>query len=68
MEEKDDDRKIEDAEARPAVPQEVPEQTYWPVMAAAGVLFFFFGLLTTLIVTGIGIVFMAISFAGWIQN
>ncbi len=50
----------------PAVPQKLPASTYWPIILALGVIFFFWGFVTSLILTGIGFVTIGIALAGWI--
>lgn len=49
-------------------PVNLPELTFWPFMLAWGVLFFFWGLITSLIITGVGVVLMAVSVTGWVQE
>ena len=53
-------------ELSPAVPQKLPSSTYWPIILALGVIFFFWGFVTSLIITGVGFAAMGISLAGWI--
>lgn len=50
----------------PADPQEIPESTYWPVTLAFGVLFIFWGLITSLVITGVGLLLSGVAIAGWI--
>ncbi len=57
-----------DYEPQPSVPQEIPEQTWWPVMTALGLFFFFLGIVTTWIISIVGAVILGISFAGWIGD
>ena len=49
-------------------PEKIPELTFWPFMLAFGVLFFFWGLITSLIITGVGVVIIIIAISGWIQD
>jgi len=51
-----------------SAPEEMPDLTFWPFMLAFGVLFFFWGMITSLIITGIGILIIIVSVAGWIQD
>ena len=50
----------------PADPQEMPEPTYWPVALAFGVLFIFWGLISSMYISGVGLIISAIAIAGWI--
>jgi hypothetical protein len=50
----------------PADPQKMPEPTYWPVALAFGVLFIFWGLISTFYITGVGLIISAVATAGWI--
>ena len=50
----------------PADPQEMPVPTYWPVVLAFGVLFVFWGLITSFYITGVGLIISAVAIAGWI--
>ena len=50
----------------PADPQNMPEPTWWPVALAFGVLFIFWGLISTLYITGVGLIVTAVAIAGWI--
>ncbi len=52
--------------SQPAEPAEIPESTYWPFALAFGVTFLFLGFLTSLIVSGVGLLCMIIAIAGWI--
>lgn len=47
-------------------PEHVPRPTYWPAVLAFGVTFMFWGLISTLIISAIGLVIFAIGLAGWI--
>ena len=50
----------------PADPQKIPEPTYWPVTLAFGTLFIFWGLITTLIISCVGLLLAGVAIAGWI--
>lgn len=47
-------------------PEHVPRPTYWPAVLAFGLTFAFWGLITTPIITVVGLVVFAIGLAGWI--
>lgn len=49
-------------------PLKLPKLTFWPFMMAWGVLFFFWGLITSLIITGVGVILIAVSVTGWVQE
>jgi hypothetical protein len=55
-------------ELNPAVPEKLPDSTFWPITLAFGVVFLFWGLITNLILTGVGLVAIGFSVAGWIGN
>jgi hypothetical protein len=52
----------------PAEPQEMPEPTFWPIIAALGVIFIFWGVVASPIISFIGMIVFGISIAGWIQD
>jgi hypothetical protein len=52
----------------PAKPEKIPAFTFWPIVLAVGIVFVFWGLITSLIISGVGLVFMAIALLGWIQE
>ncbi len=47
-------------------PEIIPESTYWPVVLAFGTTLLLWGFLTSLILSGVGVLFMGVSLAGWI--
>jgi len=53
------------AEPKPA---EIPQPTYWPVVMSVGITFIFWGIVTSLIVSGVGIILFGIALAGWIGD
>ncbi len=53
-------------ESTPAKPEKLPEPTFWPITLAVGVVFLFWGLITSLIISGLGLVVVGIAIAGWI--
>ncbi|MHB8647584.1 MAG: hypothetical protein ACYDAR_17525 [Thermomicrobiales bacterium] len=44
----------------------LPRPTYWPVVLAAGVMFLAWGIVTTLAITVIGLLLLALGLGGWI--
>jgi len=49
-----------------AKPEKLPEPTFWPITLSVGVVFFFWGFVTSLIISGLGLVVLGIALAGWI--
>jgi hypothetical protein len=49
-------------------PKEIPRPTYWPIVMSVAITFIFWGIVTSLIITGVGIVLFAVSLAGWIGD
>ncbi len=56
----------EDYPLNPAVPEDIPKPTFWPIMLAFGVLFLFWGFVTSFILSVVGIAGIGISISGWI--
>ncbi len=52
----------------PADPQEIPRPTLWPIVLAFGIIFSFWGILTSLIITAVGTGISVIALAGWIEE
>ena len=52
----------------PADPQEIPKPTFWPITLGFGVLFIFWGLVTSLYISGVGLLISAFAIAGWIND
>jgi hypothetical protein len=52
----------------PAEPQEIPRPTLWPIVLAFGIIFSFWGLLTSLIITAVGAGVSVIALTGWIEE
>jgi hypothetical protein len=46
----------------------LPAPTYWPAVLALGITFLAWGLLTSLIISGVGLVLFALALAGWIGD
>ena len=51
-----------------ASPSKLPQPTYWPFFMALGVVCMFWGILTTWIISGIGLVIFCTALAGWITD
>jgi hypothetical protein len=49
-----------------AKPEHIPRPTPWPAAMALGITFFAWGLVTSPVVLGMGLVLFIISLAGWI--
>lgn len=50
-----------------AQPENLPHPTYWPITLAMGVTFFFWGFVTSIIISLVGIVVITIAMIGWIS-
>ena len=50
-----------------ARPECLPKPTYWPFFLAVGLAFVFWGLLTTWVILGAGVLIFAVALAGWIN-
>ena len=55
-------------ELSPSEPQEMPRPTLWPIALAFGIIFSFWGILTSLIITAVGAGISVIALAGWIEE
>ena len=59
-------------ESRPAWPRlehvELPQPTYWPAVMAFGIALLAWGFVTTLFISGVGLVLFALALAGWIGD
>lgn len=51
-----------------AMPEEMPEPTYWPFMLAVSLMFLVWGLLTYWAISAAGAIGMAVSLRGWIKD
>lgn len=49
-------------------PEHIPLPTYWPVVMAAGITFLAFGVVTSLIISGVGVFLFIIALVGWIGD
>ena len=52
----------------PSVPQRIPKPTYWPVFLAFSVVLFFWGFITSIIISGVGLLLIGVSTYGWIME
>ena len=50
-----------------ALPEELPEPTYWPFYLAMGIMFLAWGLLTMWEFSLLGLILIIISLVGWIN-
>jgi hypothetical protein len=44
----------------------LPQPTYWPVVLALGITFIAWGIVTSLLISIVGLVLFALAIAGWI--
>jgi len=44
----------------------LPQPTYWPAVLALGITFLAWGIVTSLVISGVGLVLFALALAGWI--
>lgn len=51
--------------SRPA-PEKIPKPTYWPGVVALGLVFTFLGLLTSPLVSAVGVGLLALGLGNWI--
>jgi len=49
-------------------PEKTPEPGVWPVTLALAITFLVWGLVTSLIITGVGIGLFTVAMAGWIRD
>jgi hypothetical protein len=49
-------------------PEKTPEPTYWPAVAALGLMFFAWGIIANLWVLSFGAILFIIAIAGWIGD
>jgi hypothetical protein len=49
-------------------PAKLPEPCIWPATLALGITFLVWGLITSLIITGVGVMLFAVALAGWIRD
>jgi hypothetical protein len=46
----------------------LPRPTYWPAVLALGIVFLAWGLVTSLLISGVGLVLFVLALAGWIGD
>lgn len=51
-----------------ALPASLPRPTYWPLVVAFGIVLIPFGIITSLLITGIGLIIFIAGLAGWIGD
>ncbi len=49
-------------------PERIPEPTAWPVGTAFGITLMLWGLVSTLMITGVGLALFVASLAGWTRE
>jgi hypothetical protein len=49
-------------------PEKLPEPSIWPAALALGITFLVWGMVTTLLITGVGAAVFAVAIAGWIRD
>lgn len=49
-----------------ARPEQIPRPTYWPVVVALAITLIFWGAVSALAISVVGLVLLVISLAGWI--
>ncbi len=49
-----------------AQPEELPKPTYWPFFLAFGIVLIFWGIITSWIISGIGLILFVVAITGWI--
>jgi hypothetical protein len=52
-------------EPAPAV---MPRPTYWPAVTALGIVFLFWGAVTTFIISAVGLALFTLALSGWIRE
>jgi hypothetical protein len=50
------------------LPDTLPEPTYWPAALALGITLFAWGLVTTFIISGAGLILAVLALSGWIGD
>ena len=49
-------------------PEKLPAPSIWPATLALAITFLVWGLVTSLIITGVGLALFAVALAGWIRD
>ncbi len=52
----------------PAVPQKIPKSTYWPVILAFSITLFLWGFITSIFISGVGLIITGFAIFGWIME
>jgi Flp pilus assembly protein TadB len=47
---------------------DIPAPTYWPAVLAFGITLIFWGIVTSWIISGVGVIVFAVAIAGWIGD
>lgn len=47
-------------------PEVMPRPTYWPAVTALGVVFLLWGVVTTFIISAVGVALLVLALSGWI--
>jgi hypothetical protein len=50
----------------PARPEKLPRPTYYPLVLAFGITLTFFGVVTTFVISGVGLILFGVGLAGWV--
>ena len=64
---KEDKEIVPESTWEKAKPEILPKPTYWPFFLAMGLVFIFWGLLTTWVILVTGAIIFVISLIGWIN-
>ena len=49
-------------------PEEIEEKSIWPLLLALGITLMLAGIVSSLVVTGVGIILLLFSLGGWAQE
>lgn len=50
------------------MPQKTPEPTFWPISLAMSIIFILWGLISTWIISVVGLILFSISVWGWVKD
>lgn len=59
---------MSERDPRKPKPVEIPEPTYWPFLLAFGTTFLVWGIVTSWIISAVGLIVFIIALAGWITD
>lgn len=48
--------------------EELPHPTYWPVTFALGIMFSFWGIITSFLLSAVGIILLIVALVGWLGD